>query len=181
MGYSIVVVAAAIVAQAAPAPKAQEKGAAAGSVQTELKEARRLLQNGRYAEAEEAFSAILADAKKKAEPLAPALKVAVILGLADCQASQGEYDKAIERLKAAEAEDPKDADLPGAARRAVLDARRLGVRRGRDATGSEDRSRPPARPLGRGPAAGASRRTREGRRRLQVVRRSLQRTTGARS
>ncbi len=71
MGYSIVVVAAAIVAQAAPAPKAQEKGAAAGSVQTELKEARRLLQNGRYAEAEEAFSAILADAKKKAEPLAP--------------------------------------------------------------------------------------------------------------
>ena len=39
MGYNIVVVAAAIMAQAAaPAPKAQEKGAAAGSVQTELEE-----------------------------------------------------------------------------------------------------------------------------------------------
>ncbi len=37
----------------------------------------------------------------------------MILGLADCQASQGDYDEAIERLKAAEAEDPKDADLPG--------------------------------------------------------------------
>ncbi len=114
MGYSIVVVAAAIIAQAAaPAPKAQEKGAAAGSVQTELKEARRLLQNGRYAEAEEAFSAILADAKKKPESLAPAPKVAAILGLAECQASQGDYDMAIVRLKAAEAEDPKEADLPG--------------------------------------------------------------------
>ncbi len=110
MGYRIVFVVAAVVAQApAPAPKAQEKAPAADQ---ELKEARRFLQNGRYAEAEEALTAILADAKKDPARLTPARKVAIVLDLAECQASQGEYAKAIERLKATEAEESKNADLP---------------------------------------------------------------------
>jgi tetratricopeptide (TPR) repeat protein len=105
MGYCIVFVVAAVVAQApATAPKTQDKAPASDQ---ELKEARRFLQNGRYAEAEEALTAILAGAKKE-----PARKVAIVLGLAECQASQGEYAKAIERLKAAETEEPKHADLP---------------------------------------------------------------------
>ncbi|MGP0066306.1 MAG: tetratricopeptide repeat protein [Isosphaeraceae bacterium] len=113
MAYSIVMVAATIMAQgAAPAAKAQEKAAKPAAAEQELKEARRLLQNGRYAEAEEAYSALLGDPKKEPAKLAPAQKIAAVLGLADCQSSQGDYDKAIERLKAAEAEAPKDATLP---------------------------------------------------------------------
>ena len=110
MGYRIVIVVAAVVAQApATAPKTQEPAPVADQP---FKEARRLLQNGRYAEAEEALEAILAIAKK--EPRGSPLRrnSAIILSLAECQASQGEYVKAIERLKAAEAEQPKNADLP---------------------------------------------------------------------
>ena len=65
------------------------------------------MHNGRYAEAEEAFTAVQADASKQPGRLTPALKVAIALGLAECQASQGEYAKAIEILKAAEADDPR--------------------------------------------------------------------------
>jgi cellulose synthase operon protein C len=124
MAYSIVMVAATIVAQgvapapkaqekvAAPAPKAQEKATAPVAAEKELKEARRLLQNGRYAEAEEAYSALLADSKKEPGKLTAPLRAASVLGLADCQSSQGDYDEAIQRLKAAEAESPTNADFP---------------------------------------------------------------------
>ncbi len=114
MGYGIVMVVATIVVQQ-PASKAEEKGKAkapSAAVETKLKEARRLLQNGRYAEAEEAFTAIPAEAKKEPGGLSPAHKVAMALGLAECQSSQGEYAKAIEGLKAAAAAEPKSADLP---------------------------------------------------------------------
>ena len=68
MGYGIVMAVAAIVAQQ-PAPEVQvEKAKApvakpaakadAPNAEAELKEARRLLYNGRYAEAEEAFAAV---------------------------------------------------------------------------------------------------------------------------
>ncbi len=113
MAYSIVMIAATVVAQGiAPAPKAQEKAAAPAAAEKELKDARRLLQNGRYAEAEEAYTALLADAKKEPAKLSTPQKIAAVLGLADCQSSQGDYDKAIGQLKAVEGEEPKNADLP---------------------------------------------------------------------
>ncbi len=185
MGYGIVMVVAAIVAQQ-PRPKAQlEKAKAqkprpaakadAPAAEAELKEARRLLNNGRYAEAEEAFAAVRAAASKQPGRLTPALKLALALGLAECQSSQGEYAKAIEILKAAEADDPKSAEPAGPALRPVPHPRRLGCRRGRDEAGREDRPRQPAGPLDRGAAAGPPRRDGQGGRRLQVVHRPLQR------
>ncbi|MFO0893049.1 MAG: tetratricopeptide repeat protein [Isosphaeraceae bacterium] len=74
---------------------------------------RRLLQNGRYAEAEEAYSAAEGEAKKKPGGIAPALRVAIGLGKAECQASQGEYAKALEGLKTLAGEQPKAADVWG--------------------------------------------------------------------
>ena len=50
--------------------------------------------------------------QESAARLTPAQKVAIVLDLAECQASQGEYAKAIERLETAESEAPKSADLP---------------------------------------------------------------------
>src|SRR5579884_4133165 len=105
MGYGIVVALAAIVAQA-PAGKvqfekarAQRPKAEAPANSEELKEARRLLHNGRYAEAEEAFSEAQAAAAKTPGRLTPAIKAAIALGRAECQSSQGEYAKAIEILR----------------------------------------------------------------------------------
>lgn len=57
-------------------------------------EANRLLQNGRYAEAEEAF-----DAAIKVDAPSPDLKRAVALGKAESLAARGEYDDAIEVLE----------------------------------------------------------------------------------
>jgi tetratricopeptide (TPR) repeat protein len=114
MGYSIAIVVFAAVAQAAGSGakvKVQEKAPAA-EVESKFNDARRLLQNGRYPEAEEALEAIQAGAKKEPAKLSPALKVAVLLAQSECQASQGEYARAIDRLKAAAAEEPKSADLP---------------------------------------------------------------------
>ena len=51
------------------------------------------------------------------------------LDQAECQASQGEYGKAIDGLKAAEAENSKNADLPARLADLYLCARRLGSRR----------------------------------------------------
>ena len=73
----------------------------------QLKEARRLLQNGRYAEAEEKLKAIRDDAKKAPGAIRPALQATLAGDLAECQASQGEYAKAIDGLKAAESRIPK--------------------------------------------------------------------------
>ena len=109
------------------------------------------------------------------------MRVTLALDKAECQASQGEYAKAIDGLKAAAATEPKNADLP--ARLADLyltrgdwEAAEAAMRRGREA-----RSRPLAGAVGRGAAARAARRAREGRRRLEVVRRSLQREERRRS
>ena len=102
MGYGIVMVVAAVVSQQRrPASRSSRRRsprpkAAATPADTELKEARRLLHNGRYAEAEEAFAAVRTAASKQPGRLTPALKAALALGLAECQASQGEYAKAIE-------------------------------------------------------------------------------------
>src|SRR5690242_8222541 len=104
MGYGIAMVVMAVTAQAAgPADKA------AGLER--LDSARRLLQNGRYAEAEEAYATAEAEAKKRPGGVMPPLKLAVGLGKAECQASQGEYGKAIEGLKALAAEQPMEPEV----------------------------------------------------------------------
>ncbi len=77
-----------------------------------IKEARRLLQNGRYAEADEAYAAVEAEAKKAPGGMTPALKVAVALGKAECLASQGDYVKAIGELTTLAAQEPKNAEVP---------------------------------------------------------------------
>ncbi len=73
--------------------------------------ARRLLQNGRYAEAEEAYLAAETEAKKQKGGLTPQLESNLAMGKSECQASQGEYGKAIEVLKALAGRQPKNADV----------------------------------------------------------------------
>ena len=181
MGYGIVMVLMAIVAQAAEPARGAEgqvktpSDQAAGS---KLQEAHRLLRNGRYAEAEEALAAIEARGPEGAGRLStPALALA-LAGKSECQASQGEYAKAIDGLKAAAAEEPKNADLP--ARLAELYLTRGDWEAAEAAVRPAPRSSTPTTcgPLGRGAAARAARRAREGRRRLEVVRRPLQREAG---
>jgi tetratricopeptide (TPR) repeat protein len=112
MAYIIVAIAAVLVAQAggnASKPSAMSDASATAIAQ--IKEARRLLQNGRYAEADEAYSAIETPAKKEPGGLKPELKVAIVLGKAECLVSQGEYAKAIEALKTLAAQEPKNADI----------------------------------------------------------------------
>ena len=110
MAYGIVFWIAAVVLQAQE-PVAKESPKPADS-SAELNEARRLLENGRYAEAEEKLKAIGADAKKGATGLSAGSRATLFLELAECQATQGEYGKAIDGLKAAEADHPKNPDLP---------------------------------------------------------------------
>ncbi len=110
MGSSIVVIAMAVVAQAAaPAPKPDVPPAEA--VAAKFNDAQRLLRNGRYAEAEEALAVIEGERKKEPSGLTPALKVGLALCKAECQASQGEYARAIAGLKTAAASEPTSADL----------------------------------------------------------------------
>jgi cellulose synthase operon protein C len=110
MGSSIVMIAMALGAQAAvPAPKPEVQQSEA--VAAKFNDARRLLRNGRYAEAEEALAAIEAEEKKAPAGLNSALKVGLALYKAECQASQGQYAKAIDGLKTAVAGEPKSADL----------------------------------------------------------------------
>lgn len=78
----------------------------------DLADARVLWQTGKYAEAEEAFAKLAEDAAE------PAAKARAALGLADCAASQGEYDRAIDVLSKAIEADPANADL--LARRAAI-------------------------------------------------------------
>src|SRR4051794_31454611 len=78
-----------------------------------LEDARRLLQNGRYAEAQEAYDAIL-----KKDDLAPDVRARAVLGRAESLAGQGEVDKALEALLALRKDQPQNADL--AARAADL-------------------------------------------------------------
>ncbi len=123
MGYGIAIVVAAIVSQGPgagvqagkPAEDAKAKAVARvdpAPADPQLKEARRLLNNGRYAEAEQAFNAVQAAASKPPGRLESPLKVSLALGLAECKTSQGEYARAIDLLRAAEAEVPGSPDLP---------------------------------------------------------------------
>ncbi len=77
-----------------------------------LDEARQLLLTGRYAEAAEQYAAL---GKKQHEP------VAVVLGLARCQAAQGQYDRAAAGLEAAAKKHPKAAALPAELAQLALD------------------------------------------------------------
>jgi tetratricopeptide (TPR) repeat protein len=108
----MVVVAAALVAQAGAVRQPGGKPADDARSIEAVKEARRLLQNGRYAEAEEAFTAVEAGAKNEHRALTPSLQVALALGKAECRASQGDYAKAIADLVTMTALEPKNADLP---------------------------------------------------------------------
>jgi len=113
MAYGIVAVVAAVIAQAGgSAPKLSSKPEGPAPAAAQIKEARRLLQNGRYAEADEAYAAVEAEAKKAPGGLTPALKVAVVLGRAECLASQGDYVKAIAELTTLASQEPKNAELP---------------------------------------------------------------------
>jgi tetratricopeptide (TPR) repeat protein len=69
--------------------------------------ARRLWQNGRYAEALEAYDALV----KAPGERTPADRVKIALGRADAMASQGEYEQAAEALEKAVADQPQSADL----------------------------------------------------------------------
>src|SRR3954470_3757842 len=71
-----------------------------------LDEARRLLQNGRYAEAQEAYEAIL-----KGDDLSAAVRARAVLGHADSLAEQGEVDKALAEVAELAAQQPANADL----------------------------------------------------------------------
>jgi cellulose synthase operon protein C len=62
-----------------------------------VSEARRLWQNGRYAEALEAYDSLVAAPGEKP----PALVVTLALGRADCLASQGDYEKAVDAVETA--------------------------------------------------------------------------------
>jgi tetratricopeptide (TPR) repeat protein len=104
MAQGIALALLALVAQAAGAPTDES-----GKIES-LDAARRLLQNGRYAEAEEGFAAAETEAKKKGA-IPPPVRTAIVLGRTECQASQGETGKAIDGLKKLAAEQPKNADV----------------------------------------------------------------------
>jgi Tfp pilus assembly protein PilF len=113
MGHEIVVALLALVAQVpGAAGDSPGKTAAAAAGATRLQDGHRLLRNGRYAEAEEALAAAEAEAQKKPGGLPRALAAALALEKAQCQASQGEYAKAIGVLKAITSQQPQDAELP---------------------------------------------------------------------
>jgi Tfp pilus assembly protein PilF len=105
-----------------PPAKPDAPGGAVAAVSAKLKDARRLLRNGRYAEAEEALAAIESEARKEPAGWTPALQAELALERATCQASQGEYAKARSGLKSAMEAAPKNAELP--ARLAELDFNR---------------------------------------------------------
>jgi tetratricopeptide (TPR) repeat protein len=102
----------AAVAQAAdPAATKSPQTPAGQAAFAKRQDAQRLLRNGRYAEAEEALSAIEADARKQPGSLSPELKAVIALDRAECQASQGEYAKAISGLKAIAEQDSRNVEL----------------------------------------------------------------------
>ena len=70
-------------------------------------EARRLWQNGRYAEALEAYDELL----KAPGGLSAAARARLVLGRADALASQGESDKAIEGVRDLARDQPDNPDL----------------------------------------------------------------------
>jgi len=105
MAHGIAMAVMVMIAQVAAPP---EKGT--GDLKS-LDPARRLLQNGRYAEAEEAFTSAESEAKKQPGGLAPQLLVAIALGKAECQSSQGESAKAIAALKELSVQQPKNAEV----------------------------------------------------------------------
>jgi tetratricopeptide (TPR) repeat protein len=113
MVHGILIVLMVAVAQAAKteAKPAVEVPEASG-VDVKLTDARRFLRNGRYAEAEEALTAIESEAKKRPGGLTAALESMLALLKAESQASQGEYAKAIKGLEAAAAGDPRNAGIP---------------------------------------------------------------------
>src|SRR5262249_13760440 len=71
-----------------------------------VEDARRLLQNGRFAEAQEAYDALL-----KKDELAPPVKAKAVLGRADSLAAQGEVEKALDAVLALAKDQPENADL----------------------------------------------------------------------
>jgi hypothetical protein len=94
-----------------PAPEEETKKQDAvkrgADLEAKLAKAKRLLQNGRYAEAEEAYETIEKEAKAS-----PAARVAIVLGKTDAQSGQGEYAEAIKELETLAA----SADLPATSR-----------------------------------------------------------------
>ncbi len=121
MACGIMVLAMAFVAQAPDTGAKADVKAAAEARSTKLNDAHRLLRNGRYAEAEEALTAIEADARKAPGGLSAVLELSLLLKKAESQASQGEYARASSGLKAAVAHGVKGADLPASLADLYLD------------------------------------------------------------
>ena len=93
-------------------PKKPDPPVTPAAVEAKIAEVRRLLNNGRYAEAEEGAEAIEQKGNKKELPLTPAQQINLALTIADCLSSQGEYKHAVEVLEKAAKAQPKAADLP---------------------------------------------------------------------
>lgn len=72
-----------------------------------IEEARQLLQNGRYAEALEAYD----QAAKAPGERSPIDRARIALGRAECMASEGEIEQAIETLQTAIKDQPQNPDL----------------------------------------------------------------------
>ncbi len=139
MGYGIVAVVAAIVAQAGgPAPKTSDKKPDRG-VAAAVADQRRpggCCRTAVTPRRTKRYAAVEAEAKKEPGGLTPALKVAVVLGKAECQASQGDYVKAIGELKHAGRPGAQERRRAGAVGQPLSDSRRLAGRRGGDAPGT---------------------------------------------
>jgi cellulose synthase operon protein C len=115
MGYCLVTALILIVGQVAgPAGKAQRKNepSATANAATKLAEARRLLQNGRYAEAEESLAGVDVPAPEKGpDGRTSSLAAALVLLRAEAQSSRGELTAAIDGLKRAIGPRPDNADM----------------------------------------------------------------------
>src|SRR5262249_54836341 len=102
----------AVFAIVTPAADPGAKTQASAAKTAALKDARRLLQKGRYAEGGGAFAAVQAQAAKQPGGPSPPLRVGVGPGQTQVHAGPGEMVKAIAGLKTAAAEEPKNPDLP---------------------------------------------------------------------
>ncbi len=89
---------------------------------TDLDSARRLWQNGRYAEAQEGYDALLKE--PETHKLDPTARARALLGRVDCLVSQGELDKAQADLEQALKDLPGEAQADLSGRLAELKFRR---------------------------------------------------------
>ena len=112
--------------------------------------ARRLWQNGRYAEAQEAYDALPEEARRRDPPPGARSRP----GPGRCLASQGEYDQARASARRRRKDQPDNADLRRPPRRPAILAGATGrAPRPRPTPPLKARPRPPPRPAGSPPGS----------------------------